>query len=294
MSASSEGFIGPTLTIATNACPGDQGRLRHVVPSWLRVFGQRLTRVVVVVDRHPATGRIARMHGTTGNLQELLAEIERLMAVDARVRRIDLDSASQLDRVSRKWFTWGTPVRCQAGTPLFAFVQAIEEVQEADLVLRCDCDMLFREDGWLAAASTMLSHGRADLIEPPRLGSNLAPGPFPVSSRAFLLSPRRFFASVLPFHPHRLSLARRLHRRLLGRPGWLALEQMLEKERLARRLLHVVLDETMGFSMHVSSREQVAQGNFSEVVARVESGQVPEAQQRAGWDFVPAAWEVPR
>jgi hypothetical protein len=52
-----------------------------------------------------------------------------------------------------------------------------------------------------------------------------------------------------------------------------------------------VLDETMGFSMHVSSREQVVQGNFPEVVARFESGQVPEAQLRAGWDFVPAAWE---
>jgi hypothetical protein len=146
--------------------------------------------------------------------------------------------------------------------------------------------MLFFENGWLDEACARLDARRAVIVEPARLGSDHEPT---VSTRALLTCPHELERALLPMRAHRLGLARRLHRQLLGRPSWLALEQMLEIERRRSRLEHVILPETLGYSVHVATRADAARPGFERCVAGIEAGAVPAAQARS-WNFRGEAW----
>jgi len=197
-------------------------------------------------------------------------------------------SEKAMQTLLKKWFNKGTPIRCQAGTPIAAFIQAVEE-SEAEMVLRCDCDMLFYENGWLGKALKLFEEGVYDLIEPPHLGfrGNQAS---PVSTRAFLLRPHAFARTCLPMKAHRLDPARRIHRYLHGRPTWLALEQMFSVEKAQDRLRHGILNEQLGFSLHVPNRGDVLLPGFENIVSNVECGRVSESQQISGMNFYPPKW----
>ena len=217
------------LSLVTNVCSIDTVRIRQMLPSWLRVFGSRLNEIAVVIDETPPTGRIAALHGNaSSDIEAVRAELESWRKKDSRITLHPLDSQNVNDSC-RHWFIKGKPLRCQAGTPISAFTCAID-VATSPLILRCDCDMLFYDNGWVNAAAELLESGRADLVEPPRLGVDSAENNLEVSTRAFMLH-RPSFENLLPIMPHKLDLPRRMHRWLHGRPPWLALEQMLDVER---------------------------------------------------------------
>jgi hypothetical protein len=281
--------MSQTFSLVTNAAASDAQRIRHTVPSWLRTFGARLSEVVIVVDPQAATGRIASLHGGRGNLQEVLDEIARLRRFDPRVRSLMLPSQVELEPIARRWFHHDVPMRCQSGTPIMAFITAFESAS-TPIVLRADCDMLFHERGWLDEGLAALESGEM-LVEPPRLGTAwLPPADMVVSTRALLTLPAVLHRTFLPIRPHRLGLARALHRRLHGRPQWLALEQMLDLERRRGRLRHRILDdEALGFSLHVAARADADAAGFDRRVARVECDDLP-ARQRRSWNYLSEAW----
>jgi hypothetical protein len=276
-----------TFSLATNACLTDTSRITHTIPSWLRVFGDRLAEVVIVLDLAPPTGRIARLHGGSGSEAELWRAVEGLARMDSRIKAVRLPPADELRQVSARWFRWGNPVRCQAGTPIGAFLYGIEHAA-GPLVLRCDCDVLFCEQGWLGEAAGLLASSHVDLVEPPHAGLPDPGDNCLVSTRAFLLMPDNF-RRLLPIAPHRLDLFRRIHRRFRGRPTWLALEQMLEAERQAGRLRHRVLGGG-GFSLHMARRDDFLFPAIDRVIASSEAGRLPERQRQEGWNFAPGAW----
>jgi hypothetical protein len=275
----------PRISLVTNVSLLDEARFRHTVPSWVRVFGERLSELVVIVDGLRPTGRIATAQGPLPDYAEFQRGLERLAQLDPRVRIVPLPEERALEPVARRWFMRGRPLRCQAGTPILAFVYALESAS-SPLVLRCDCDMLFFESGWLEEACARLHTQRALIVEPARLGGDHAET---VSTRAMLTCPRELKRALLPMRAHRLGLARRLHRRLLGRPDWLALEQMLELERRRGRLEHVILPEALGYSVHVATRADAARPGFEHCVAGIEAGAVPAAQA-GSWNFRSDAW----
>ena len=90
---------------------------------------------------------------------------------------------------------------------------------------------------------------------------------------------------------HTLDPLRVVHRFLRGRPRWLALEQMLQKEKESGRLRHVVLDGRLGFSLHVAKRKDAMLPGFEIMVRQVERGMVPERQKEKA-DFDAAAWRA--
>jgi hypothetical protein len=276
-----------TFGIATNACLADAVRLRHTVPSWLRSFGERLTEVVIMVDEQPVSGRIAANHGQAGGPEELHAELDRLRALDRRIRCERFDPAAGSDSIARKWFGDEKPLRCQGGTPILAFVATIEAAR-ANVVLRTDCDMLFHEAGWLARADELVSIGAFDLVEPPRPGYHATLDRPIVSTRALVIRPREFATRHLPMRAHGLDPLRSFQRRLRGRPRFLALEQMFDREVELGRMHHVVLDGG-GFSLHVGTRRDAALPWFPSVVDAVERGQLA-SDQRTNWDFNATAW----
>ncbi len=277
------------FSIATNACAHDFEIVSYTLPSWLRVFGSRLAQVHVIVDERPASGRIAanraRAQADPRRLREFLAHLAQS---DCRVQVSSLGEIPQ-ERSLRKWFTNGAPDRCQAGTPILPFVAAFE-ASDAEFVLRADCDMLFSENGWLAEAMRLLATEQTDLVEPPRLGHAAGGGGGRISTRALMIRPSMFYERCLPIAPHRLGLVRRLHRFLQGRPTWLALEQMLEVERRRGRIRHAILDNALGFSVHVDQRSFPSSEWLRGVVGKIEAGDVTPAQRRIGWNFSTEAW----
>jgi hypothetical protein len=271
-------------SFVTNASRADAVRIRQTVPHWLRVFGDRIEELVVVYDDEPPVGRIAALHGPAAEPADVRAALQEVSAMDSRVRVVDLPTPDRAREASDKWFRGARPVRCQAGTPILAFVYAIEQAR-SEVVLRADCDMLFHEAGWLSEAVGLARSAAVDLVESPRLGG----GSGPVSTRALVLNPSSLrIRNRLPIHPHRLDVARRWHRWLTGRPPWLALEQMLQHEVDAGRLSHRVLT-TGGYSVHVSARDDMAVAAAAGAAARVEKDDLP-AGQRADWNFRADVW----
>jgi len=251
----------------------------------MRVFGSHLSELVVIVDGSRPTGRIAAAQGPAPERAEFQRGLARLAQLDPRVRIVWLPEEPALEPTARRWFVRGRPLRCQAGTPILAFAYALESAS-SPIVLRCDCDMLFFENGWLEEGCAQLRAGRALIVEPGRLGSDHETT---LSTRAMLTRPLELKRQLLPMRAHRLGLVRRLHRRLQSRPSWLALEQMLEIERRRGRLEHLILPESLGYSVHVATRADAASPGFERCVGAIEAGAVPAAQARS-WNFLRDAW----
>jgi len=272
------------ISFVTNASRSDAVRIRQVVPHWLSTFGDRIDELIVVYDDVPASGRIAALHGPSPDPAVIRAALRDVSVLDRRIRVVELPPPGRAKEVPGRWFSRGRPVRCQAGTPIFAFVYAIDQGR-SDVVLRADCDMFFHEAGWLTEAARLIRSGAVDLIEPPRLDGE----PGPVSSRVLILSPRSLRTrGRLPLRAHQLDVLRRWHRRLVGRPPWLAFEQMLQREVDEGRMTHRVL-KGGGFSLHVASRVDMDLAAAAGVAARVQGDDLP-ARQRGDWNFRADAW----
>ena len=138
--------------------------------------------------------------------------------------------------------------------------------------------------GWLKAAENLLEQGA--VVEPPRLALETQV----ISTRALMLK-RTCFAKCLPIKPWQLHPLGRLHRALKGRPTWLALEQMLELEKIEGRIKHTILPRILGFSLHVVRRQYSLEPWFGTMVKRVETGDIP-TEQAAQWNLSPQCWSA--
>jgi hypothetical protein len=279
---------GISFSIAANVCAAESKMILHTVPNWLRIFGARLTEVLLVVDEEAPSGRIASQHKLLYAKHQLDVAIGELETTDARVRHVMLDY-SAVQRTSQRWFAERNVIRCQSGTPIFAFVRAIEEVS-SDIVLRTDCDMLFFDAGWLYHAVHLLDSETVDFVEPPKLGMNQHGYQTTISTRAFMLKKSSFLMKCLPLKAHKLRWLRRLHRALNGRPPWLSLEESLTKEKQRGRFKHLLLGADEGFSVHVYNREYAHLDQMKTAVSAIEAGSVPEAQVSEGWNLVLELW----
>jgi hypothetical protein len=231
---------------------------------------------------------VAEAHGVIPPLHRVREEHTRLEREFPLLRVVPLRRDAALDAALGRWFGSERPIRCQAGTTIAGYVLAMESAR-TDLVLKVDCDMLFLDRGWLTQGRELLEQGSFDAVEPPRLGwHERTPASF--STRAFLLRREAFARRLLPMRAHRLDWARRLHRRLRGRPTYLPLEIMLQIEREAERLRWRVLDREGGFALHLTTRADAGLPWAEEIVRAVEGNRVPAAQEAAGPDFRARLW----
>lgn len=282
------------ISMVTNASANDAERLSVVVPHWISVLGARLAELTIVLDTRPPEGRIAALHGTSGgaSFDEKLAQVRELIwslsAKDERIALSTIPEGPARVALTQKWFgtTHSNIDRCQAGTPILAFVAAFDAT-DAPVVLRADCDMMFHDAGWIDEAAQKLRDGKLDLIEPARSGGE--PAHSEVSTRVLMLAPKRF-ADILPIVPARLDFLRRVHRWGQGRPPWLALEQMLEASRRQAKLRYEMLPERLGCTLHIAKREDAALAVMPTVRSAMESGLIPDAQRRHGHNFSREAW----
>lgn len=273
--------------IASNASLADGDLLLHVVPHWFRAFGDKLEEVVVVLDDKPPVGRIANQNRGLFDKTRAIASLEKLSKMDPRFRWMSL---SELDIVSiqKKWFGRHRPYRCQDGSPILPFVATIERMN-ADVVLRCDSDMLFFNNGWVDRIVASLRRCEVDLYEVPRLVEGTYAG---ISSRAFLLR-RSLLDKKLPLRRLSIDPLRLIYRTLQRRSTYASLEQMLDRaiqrgDLTFRRDSGSISD---GYSVHGLRRQFAVEQWYPSAVQGVERNQLPELQ-RSSWDISPKAWSA--
>jgi len=267
------------ISLVTNAASKDASRLLHIIPHWVRVFDQRLAELCVLVDTKPIEGRIADLHAVPANLEAVRGVLSQLAVEYKQLRWRELDYSS-LERVSRQWWTRGSPVRCQAGSPIFAFAASITEAR-TPIVLRADCDMLFSDYGWVGEALRRLEADECDIVSPPRLGRNS----LEFSTRAFLVDWTKFRSRCLPMKSMRLDWLRSAQRWVRGRPIVRAFEDTINQEIKSGRIQHTILPEELGSSMHVIRADDTEDPVFPSVVARWEKWEIPQAQFESKWEW---------
>ena len=276
------------FSIASNATFSDGPSLRRIIPHWMRVFADHLVEILVVVDVQPLEQRIAELQSGHTNRDLFTLVKQELTALDSRVRFVCLDN---LDKAAaqKTWFGKARPVRCQAGTPVLAFVAGIEAAR-SDYVLHCDSDMLFYENGWLGKEAFRLLESAAHIYEPPPSKHCLCNGI--ASSRTFMVRKSNLL-SRLPLRDLHLDILRRLHRKLHGRPTWVALEQMVQRNAAKGRIVHRVgVNSTLGFSLHGVKRDWTSAPWFEHIIHSMECGDIPPGQESSP-DLQPDAWGFP-
>src|SRR5262245_3689932 len=121
------------FAIATNACLHDHEILAYTVPSWLRIFGDRVSSLWIVVDNNRPSGRIGSRADIDPNKQAFENCLQRLATLDLRIHFVPLESLDA-KAISRRWFGRVVPARDQGGFPLPAIAGAFE-APGAELVL---------------------------------------------------------------------------------------------------------------------------------------------------------------
>jgi len=272
------------VSLVTNASARDAARLRMIVPHWFRVLGDEIGEVSVLLDSRLPEGRIGRLQKDGSSLEDVAGVLNELASTYKKLRWQLLDY-STLEPVSGIWWRNGMPLRCQDGTPVFAFAASVLAAR-CRYVLRVDCDMLFLNRGWVQEALKKLQAGQADIISPPRLGSS----PTRFSSRAAMFDWPVFRARFLPMRAARLDVLRRMHRMLHGRPTYLSYEESIIKLIKRREIRHLILPEAFGCSLHVAKATDPALPDFHNVVGEWEQSNIPAAQLEAGWEFGWSHW----
>jgi len=272
------------LSIVTNVSLYDSSRIKTVLPHWLRVFDKVLYEVVVIFDEILPTGRIAELHKRPDKKKDVLNSLEYLSKMDSRIKPISLDY-SKLKDISKKWFQSGNPIRSQGGTPIFPFVFAIE-LAEKNFILKIDCDVVFYNNGFLDKALILLKENNFDLIEPPRLFYSERPT---ISTRAFFIN-YNILSEKLPLKAYKTDFIKQIYRLLKRRPAYLAFEEILQKEILKGKIKYLLLNEPLGFSMHIPRKDQFEKENIGEIVLLFESGKIPDKQKKSSWDYCEEHW----
>ena len=251
----------------------------------VKSFWGTCRRSIITYDKEPTEGRISDLHKTSNNIKSIESYFNEIMCLDSRIRIIDLDYDDSTE-ILNKWFRGNErPIRCQGGTPIYAFIYGIEKA-ESDLLLKVDCDIVFYNKGFIYKAIEMLQHKNFDLVEPPGLRSNTS---FGFSTRTFFINKKSFY-SKLPIRAHQLDLLRKIHRKINKRPTFLSLEQMLQIEISNRNISHQIISTEFGNSMHISTLEEMNLPIIKEVIEKFGNGFIPEEQKTNSDNFFIDHW----
>ena len=273
------------IRITTNVTSKDAKRILNVLPNWLKIFGDHIEEILITYDKEPTVGRISDMHKTSDNITSIESYFNEIMRLDSRIRLIDLDYDNS-NEILNKWFRGNEkPIRCQGGTPIYAFIYGIEKA-ESDLLLKVDCDIVFYNKGFISKAIEMLQQKNFDLVEPPGLRSNTS---FGFSTRTFFINKKSFY-SKLPIRAYQLDLLRKIHRKINKRPTFLSLEQMLQIEISNGNISHQIISTEFGNSMHISTLEEMNLPIIKEVIEKFGNGNIPEQQKTNSDNFVVDHW----
>lgn len=276
-----------SISIATNVTSKDTSRILNVLPNWLKVFGNNIEEINIVYDKKPTEGRINDLHKTSNKFKSIELYFNEIISLDDRIKIIDLDYNNS-SKILDKWFRGNEkPIRCQAGTPIYAFIYAIDKAK-SNLVLKVDCDMVFFDNGFVAKTINEELANEYDLIEISKTGSIIDKAP-DFSTRAFFVNKRALYRK-LPITAHKLNLLRQVHRKILKRSSYLAFEQMIQKEIENNILQRMVLSQELGYCMHICTEEEMHLAEIKFIIEMFGKGLIPEKQKMNSDNFKLKYW----
>ena len=277
-----------SISIATNVTSQDLLRIFNVLPNWLKIFGKHILEIVIVYDKRPVEGRIKELHKSAQNIRPIKHSFDDLLKLDPRIRITNLDYKVTKE-ISGKWFKKNAnPIRCQMGTPIYAFIYAIEETI-SDIVLKVDCDMVFYNNGFIEKLSNNELIKEWDIIEISRTGSTRIQD-YKFSTRAFFLNKNSFYKK-LPIPAYKLDFIRQFHRKLINRSDYLALEQMIQIEIEKKNIQRSFLDKNLGCCMHICTQEEMQLAEINLIIEMFGKGIIPENQLNDTENFSYKLWE---
>lgn len=291
------------VTLQINLAPTDYPHARLILPHQLRQLGPSVQEVLLVMDLHRSQGQrfAAAWTERKPKMEALLSE---LSAADPRIRVVEVDYSPATTRALSERFFGGTrlPMKDSRGGPYHSYFFGVAAAAHPH-VLHLDADMLIGGGSrtWVAEAQAQLA-AREELVScsplagPPRADGTLgvdprwyAPdGSGPQAFRFRRFSSRVFFvdrdALVRRVGPLRARLAPPIHvlRALrAGNPPYREPENLVTRTMVRRKLWRLdFLGAAPGlWTLHPQYRSPTFYERLPELIARVESGDMPEAQR---------------
>lgn len=291
------------VTLQINLAPTDFPHARLILPHQLRQLAPSVQEVLLVIDLHRSQG--ARFAGAW---EERKPKMERLLselsAADARIRVVEVDYSPATTRALSEQFFGGTrlPMKDSRGGPYHSYFFGLAAAAHRH-VLHLDADMLIGGGSrtWMAEAEAHLA-AREELVScsplagPPRADGTVAgdarwyepDGRVPGAIRYRRFSSRVFFvdrdAFVRRVGSLRARLAPPIHvlRALrAGNPPYREPENLVTRIMVSRGLWRLDFQGTAPgmWTLHPQYRSPTFYERLPELISRVESGDMPDAQR---------------
>jgi hypothetical protein len=285
------------VTLQISLAPSDYGHARVLLEHQVRAWGGQVAEVLLCVDFHRSSGRFSsRWNEGKERILELAKSVEA-----ARVLAVDY-SDSSMERVSAEFFGGRrVPAKDFRGGPYFSYFFGMSQAQHR-YVLHTDSDMFFGggSQTWIEEALASFER-RSDVLfagplpGPPAPDGRLhsqqgepdADEPYAfrldgMSTRLFLTDRQRFHERIGALRPRRPRALRNTIKALVeGNPPEDLPEQLFAD---AMRAKGLVRREFLGrapgmWSLHPPYRCPDFFNRLPELVRRVESADIPEAQR---------------
>lgn len=302
-----------SVCLQINLHPRDAPLAEHLLPHQMRVLASQVDEVLLTVDLQRRRGSRYRSEDHEAEHRRLQRVLARVCADQPRARVVTVDySAPARERVARD-FTGGAPVPLQAenGSPFYAYLYGLHAAT-ADHVLHLDADMLLGGGSatWVREALDWMARDASVLACNPLPGPPTADGrlrtqqaervaaPYPawrfraLSTRIFLLDRRRFLAGRLRVPLLQPAWPKRAQAWVHYTAPYVALEDSLSALMRAEDLSRLdFLGKGGGlWSLHPVHRSARFYRELPALIARVESGDVPDGQ-RGDYDLNDAMFD---
>ncbi|MCP3136508.1 hypothetical protein [Pyxidicoccus xibeiensis] len=291
------------VTLQVNLAPTDFPHARLILPHQLRQLGPSVQEILLVVDLHRSQGaRFAEAWvERKPKMEQLLSE---LSAADPRIRVVEVDYSPATTRALSEQFFGGTrlPMKDSRGGPYHSYFFGLAAAAHRH-VLHLDADMLIGGGSrtWVAEAEAQLA-SREDLVScsplsgPPRADGTVAGDPRGFapdasvrhgfrfrrfSSRVFFMDREAFVRRVGPLRARLAPPIHVLRALRAGNPPYREPENLVTRT-LARKGLGRLdfLGEAPGlWTLHPQYRSPTFYARLPELIARVESGDMPDDQR---------------
>jgi hypothetical protein len=287
----------PPVTLQVSLAPSDFGHAQFLLPHQVRIWKQQVDEILLTVDFHRSAGRFSAKWAEG---KDQILPLARSIS-GARVVEVDYGPAAQA-RVSAEFFgSLPMPAKDFRGGPYYAYFFGINSARN-DLVLHVDSDLFFGggSPAWTAEAVAKMASQPdvmfvAPLPGPPAPDGSLHsqvgladPGAAysfrfdNMSTRLFLLSRKRFRTAIGALRPRRPRSLRNTIKALVdANPAADLPEHLFTDAMRARSLFRLeFLGAAPGmWSLHPPYRCADFYDKLPELVRRVETGDIPEAQR---------------
>lgn len=285
------------VTLQISLAPTDFAHARILLAHQVRVWRSQVSEILLTIDFHRSNGRFSeRWEQGAKHIRSLAESIPA-----ARVVHVDY-SPDRMAQASAEFFG-GRPIPLKdfRGGPYYSYFFALSEARH-DHVLHADSDMFFGggSQSWMQEALAYMATHPEILIMAPLSGAPRADGrlltlscrPDPeethafhfdaMTTRLFLLDRVRFRGTIKELRPRRPAALKNAVIALLeGNPAADLPEHLFTAEMRQRGLVRrEFLGRAPGmWSLHPPYRGADFYAKLPELVRRIETGEIPEAQR---------------